>query len=551
MPPATIRSATTAHCTRSPRYFGRMTPRLTAPTWWPARPTRCSPLATHGGDSTWTTRSTAPMSMPSSRLEVATTAGSRPAFSASSICARCSRDTEPWWARAISTMPCASAPCPLPQPRTWPPARDPTPTPPCPMCCAGPRENEAPSGFTPAAAERPVEVDRLELGRGYSRSVAISLSRLVSRSASRRLLLKTIVERCCSTRSTMRSSTAGQMLARGSRARRASRRAPARSTRRAPPCPRPGRRPAPRSSWSLGGCTTTTSRVPPRKRATSSIGRTVADSPMRCAGSSSSASRRSSDSARWAPRLVPLTACTSSTITVSTPRSDSRAAEVRTRNSDSGVVMKTSGGTLLKRRRSSAGVSPERMPTAMSGTGRSRRWRGLADAGERRAQVALDVDGERLERADVQHPAAVPRLLGDGRAGQPVERPQERRQRLAAAGRRDDQGVPAGGDGVPGALLRGRRRREGTGEPRPRRGGEAVQGAHRSMIPRGGRSHPSGATGAWPATRGRRSTARRARAPAPRPSRRRARPAGCRPRGPRARGATTVCVSTAVPPTTS
>jgi hypothetical protein len=42
-------------------------------------------------------------------------------------------------------------------------------------------------------------------------------------------------------------------------------------------------------------------------------------------------------------------------------------AEVSTRNSDSGVVMKTSGGTLLKRRRSSAGVSPDRMPTAMSG----------------------------------------------------------------------------------------------------------------------------------------------------------------------------------------
>ena len=35
--------------------------------------------------------------------EVATTAGSRPALSSSSICARCSLDTEPWWARASST----------------------------------------------------------------------------------------------------------------------------------------------------------------------------------------------------------------------------------------------------------------------------------------------------------------------------------------------------------------------------------------------------------------------------------------------------------------
>ena len=37
------------------------------------------------------TRSTAPMSMPSSRLDVATSAGRRPAFSSSSIATRCSR----------------------------------------------------------------------------------------------------------------------------------------------------------------------------------------------------------------------------------------------------------------------------------------------------------------------------------------------------------------------------------------------------------------------------------------------------------------------------
>src|SRR6266511_2902602 len=32
-----MRSTTTAASTRSPRNFGKMTPRLTAPTWWPAR----------------------------------------------------------------------------------------------------------------------------------------------------------------------------------------------------------------------------------------------------------------------------------------------------------------------------------------------------------------------------------------------------------------------------------------------------------------------------------------------------------------------------------
>ncbi len=100
--PVRIRSVTTAACTKSPRYLGKTTPVETAPTWCPARPTRCSPEATEGGDSTCTTRSTAPMSMPNSRLEVATTAGSRPAFRSSSTSARCSLDTDPWCARASS-----------------------------------------------------------------------------------------------------------------------------------------------------------------------------------------------------------------------------------------------------------------------------------------------------------------------------------------------------------------------------------------------------------------------------------------------------------------
>ncbi len=308
------------------------------------------------------------MSIPSSRLLVATTAGSRPDFRASSICARCSRDTEPWCARAISTTPSPSAGVPLPQA-----AR---PVPPWPGCAAGPRRNEAPSGLTPAEPPGRSGARSRSCGSGsgtpYARSVAISLSRLVSRSASRRLLANTIVLRCCSTRSTIRSSTAGQMLARGS--------APAALPPRTGPADSP--RPAMSSTGTttsisivlvLGGWTSVTSRLPPRNRATSSTGRTVADRPIRWAGRSSSSSRRSSDSARCAPRLVPLTACTSSTMTVSTPRSDSRAALVSTRNSDSGVVMKTSGGILLNARRSAAGVSPERMPTARSGTGSPRR----------------------------------------------------------------------------------------------------------------------------------------------------------------------------------
>ena len=60
---------------------------------------RCSPLATDGGASICTTRSMAPMSMPSSSDEVATSPCSRPALSRSSISVRCARASEPWWAR--------------------------------------------------------------------------------------------------------------------------------------------------------------------------------------------------------------------------------------------------------------------------------------------------------------------------------------------------------------------------------------------------------------------------------------------------------------------
>ena len=73
-----------------------------------------------GGDSTCTTRSTAPMSMPSSSDEVATTAGSRPDFSASSTSARCSRDTDPWWAEATGDLGGAPAAPSRPAPSARP-----------------------------------------------------------------------------------------------------------------------------------------------------------------------------------------------------------------------------------------------------------------------------------------------------------------------------------------------------------------------------------------------------------------------------------------------
>ncbi len=101
---------------------------------------RCRPAVTDFGDSTWITRSTAPMSMPSSSEEVATRQGSSPDLRRSSTTSRSSRASDPWWALAIAA--------------------------------------------------------------GSPSSPASSFSRTASRSAPRRLFTKMIVERCsCTSRS--------------------------------------------------------------------------------------------------------------------------------------------------------------------------------------------------------------------------------------------------------------------------------------------------------------------------------------------------------------
>ena len=102
--PSRMRRATTAHSSRSARNLGKMRPLETSPTPCPARPMRCSPAVTDFGDSTWSTRSTAPMSMPSSSELVATRHGSSPALSCSSTTSRSSRASEPWCARAIGLL---------------------------------------------------------------------------------------------------------------------------------------------------------------------------------------------------------------------------------------------------------------------------------------------------------------------------------------------------------------------------------------------------------------------------------------------------------------
>ena len=289
------------------------------------------------------------MSMPSSSDEVATTQGRRPAFRSSSMPTRCSRATDPWWARATTT--------------SW-----------------------ASSGSAPAWSA--------------ARSVASSFRWLHSRSASRRELQNTIVDRWDSTRSRTRACTAGQIDVRVVSAPAAGPEGASSTTLPSSAMSGTGTTtwtstavPPPASTISTGRAVQASSSPgvpPPRKRATSDRGRWVADRPMRWGAgrpaASTSASSRSSESARCAPRLVPATACTSSTITVSMLPSVSRARDVSSRNSDSGVVIRMSAGWRAWVRRSRADVSPERIATS---TGcnvapAASAWRRMPTSGARR-----------------------------------------------------------------------------------------------------------------------------------------------------------------------
>ena len=73
---------------------------------------------------------------------------------------------------------------------------------------------------------------------------------------------------------------------------------------------------------------------------------------------------RASASCTCTPRLLPISSCHSSTITVCTPFNSSRAfSRVNIRLSDSGVVTSALGKRRSWRARSAGGVSPVRLPT--------------------------------------------------------------------------------------------------------------------------------------------------------------------------------------------
>ncbi len=110
---------------------------------------------------------------------------------------------------------------------------------------------------------------------------------------------------------------------------------------------------------------------------------------------------------------------------------------------------------------------------------------GPLDPFQRGAQVAVDVDRERLERRHIQHAAPEGGIVRSGRGRDLIDRPEERRQRLPGPGRRDDQGVTPSGDGAPCALLRRCGRAERAGEPRTGRRAEQLEDVfHVPILPR-------------------------------------------------------------------
>ncbi len=121
------------------------------------------------------------------------------------------------------------------------------------------------------------------------------------------------------------------------------------------------------------------------------------------------------------------------------------------------------------------------------------------DLGQRPLEVLGDVDGQRLQRRDVDDPRAGDRLAPGVGEVQAVDGHEEAGQRLAGARRRRDQRVLAGGDGWPGGLLRRRRPLgEALPEPAPRQPGAARPTAGAWCRPR--RRPPRGDRTATPAS---------------------------------------------------
>ena len=100
-PPRRMARTRAAHSSNSSRVVANRRPFgiLAGSTRCPERPIRCTPTAMERGEPIWQTRSTDPMSMPSSRDAVATTARSSPCFNFCSASSLKLRERLPWCAR--------------------------------------------------------------------------------------------------------------------------------------------------------------------------------------------------------------------------------------------------------------------------------------------------------------------------------------------------------------------------------------------------------------------------------------------------------------------
>ena len=154
------------------------------------------------------------------------------------------------------------------------------------------------------------------------------------------------------------------------------------------------------------------------------------------------------------------------------------------------------GGRRRIRSRSAAGVSPVLTQVADLDIGEPALSELLADAGERRFEVAMDVVRQRLQRRHVDDLRRVGEWAFESLSHEIVDRRHERRERLARSRRRGDEGVAAGLDRRPRFGLRGGRRGESLGEPvRDRRMEQRSYGRWRSrrgLKPARGRSRGCG-----------------------------------------------------------
>src|SRR5207302_1375250 len=95
-------------------------------------------------------------------------------------------------------------------------------------------------------------------------------------------------------------------------------------------------------------------------------------------------------------------------------------------------------------------------------------------------EVALDVAAQGLQRGDVDDVDALGHFAGEAALEQFIDAREERRERLAGAGRCGDEGIAAFGDGAPAGKLRFSGGLEATLEPRANGGMEVFGQVHLS-----------------------------------------------------------------------